>query len=78
MAPSSSDQNGAVCTATTLPLNSGMSAGAAIAWRKATMLADWSLSPPTPITPITNGIFGAFRSLRTSRMKWASSSEYMA
>ena len=30
MAPSSSDQNGAVCTATTLPLNSGNDAGAAI------------------------------------------------
>ena len=29
MAPSSSDQKGAVCTATTLPLNSSMSAGAA-------------------------------------------------
>ena len=36
MAPSSSDQNGAVCTATTLPLNSGISAGAAMALRKAT------------------------------------------
>ena len=74
MAASSSDQNGAVCTATTLPLNSGSDAGAAMALRKATMSTDSAFEPPTPITPMTNGSFGAARSLRTSRMKCASNS----
>ena len=68
MAPSSSDQNGAVSTATTLPRNSGSVAGAAIALRNS-MVCSFGFAPPTPSTPITNGIRGAFKSRRTSRMK---------
>ena len=38
--------------------NSGSAAGAAIASRKAFVLSS-AYSPPTPITPMTKGIFGA-------------------
>ena len=77
MAPSDSSQNGAVRTAVTLPLNSGRSAGAAMASRKARLSSPGSL-PPTPMTPMTNGIFGAPNSRRTSRMNAAIYSEYFA
>ena len=77
MAPSSSDQNGAVGTATTLPLNSGSNAGAAIASRKAAMPA-FGFAPSTPITPMTKGIFGTLKSFRTSRMNAAIHSLYLA
>jgi len=56
-------------------LNSGSSEGAVMAWRKATVLP-LAFTPPTPSTPMTNGIFGALKSLRTSRMKSASHSPY--
>ena len=62
MTASSSAQNGAVCTAMTLPLNSGIREGAAIASRKATV-PGFAFKPSTPSTPMTNGIFGALKIL---------------
>ena len=52
-----------------------LAAGAAMALRKATV-PSLAPVPPTPSTPITKGILGAFRSLRTSRMKQAIRREY--
>ena len=73
----SSSQKGDVSTATTFPLNSSSEAGFPWAWRKCICGAFFpSFSPPMPITPMTNGIFGADKSFRTSRIRWPSSSAY--
>ena len=60
-----------VPTNATFPLNSSCSATAACAFMSDSARGCFSSGPVIPVSAITNGNFGAPRSLRTSRMKCA-------